>query len=67
MAYDCKGRKRDVAALMADGDTVELYTDGSMAVAPITSVEIARRLGTTPENVRQVQRRIRDDLGWQAC
>lgn len=60
-------RKAQVAELMAHGDTVERYTDGSVSVAPITSVEIARRLGTTPANVRQVQQRIRADLGWQAC
>ena len=57
-------RKAQVAELMATGDKVERYTDGSVSVTPITSVEIAARLGTTASNVRQVQQRIRNDLGW---
>lgn len=67
MADYGNGRKAEIAELVANGDTIERYTDGSESVRAITSVEIAARLGTSPANVRQIWARIRADLGWQAC
>jgi hypothetical protein len=61
MADYGNGRKAIVAELMADGDRV---LDGT--VYHRTSESIAAELGTSAPNIRQIQKRIRDDLGWQA-
>lgn len=55
-----------VAEAMANGDAVTRWPSGRERVEPAKPAALATRCGMVNSHVRSVQRRIREQLGWQA-
>lgn len=60
-------RDAQVAEAMANGDRVSRWPSGAERVEPATPAQLAAATGMANSHVRSVQRRIRQQLGWQAC
>lgn len=56
-----------VAQAMATGDRVSTWPSGNERVEPATPAQLSVACGMANSHVRSVQRRIREQLGWQAC
>jgi uncharacterized protein (DUF2252 family) len=56
-----------VAEAMANGDRISRWPSGAQRVEPATPAQLSAATGLAPVHVKSVQRRIRAQLGWQAC